>query len=128
MTKTTLKFQTMPLRFRVWDRKNGKFVRWCGTEELDIWLLADWMGTLNVVEFKEDYIISQDTSLKDKNGNSIYAGDIVKFGEAILVVEYDYGYIKYSRLTNNDYLVCESRNTELIGNIWQNPELLKGAK
>ncbi len=78
----------------------------------------------------ENPILMQYTGLKDKNGKEIYEGDIIV--EYLLPNEYDYGIIEYldgSFVINWkskmwQYLINVSRR-EVIGNIYENPELLK---
>lgn len=65
--------------------------------------------------------VMQFTGLLDKNGKEIYEGDVVQFGCI--------GVVKYSE--DRYYVECEdsqmrvSKHSEVIGNIYQNPELLK---
>jgi len=66
--------------------------------------------------------VMQSTCLKDKNGNVIYDGDILgqDYGggdKSIKVVEY----MVFLRNVTNAQL----RLSEVIGNIYENPELLK---
>lgn len=87
-----------------------------------------------------NYKIMQYTGLKDKNGKEIYEGDIVRIGEGkfdscgvhliggdgIHVVKYDE---KRGCFTNTHTLNGLGKifnNIEIIGNIHENPELLKG--
>ena len=73
-----------------------------------------------------EYILMQCTGLKDKNGKEIYEGDIVKQGNWV-------GEIKWTRdfwgLGEGNYddegLYTRNQNLEIIGNIYENPELLK---
>jgi uncharacterized phage protein (TIGR01671 family) len=74
------------------------------------------------------YELMQYTGLTDKNGKEIYEGDIIhlKFGElnANLVVKWDkYMGLKYH---NGGWtsLVHVDTHGEVIGNIFENPELL----
>lgn len=78
-------------------------------------------------------ILMQYTGLKDKNGKEIYEGDIVKYENEISEVvwgDYDFCFGWYF-FTKNQYL-WETNGlsnpwdeTEVIGNIYKNPELLK---
>lgn len=132
--ENTNNFATIPLRFRVWDKKNNRFVQWCGVVDLDLWLLADWMDTVNIVEFKEDFIISQDTGLKDKNGENIYIGDLLasvySSGDSTV---WEVTWDKHSascgihRISGPQHkgIYIDNTEFEIIGNVWQNPELLE---
>ena len=79
----------------------------------------------------------QSTGLKDKNGKLIYEGDIVKFNfdtdEIKAVVSWDSqeligfylnttDYFKSKYLTDYDFY---KNDYEIIGNIYENPELIK---
>lgn len=98
----------------------------------------------------DDIELMQYTGLHDKNGKEIYEGDIVKLSEKIdiskhkvihikpIIAEISWSeeYLTYVLITTDirhafenvaDYL--EEYNLEVIGNIYDNPELLeKGAE
>lgn len=81
-----------------------------------------------------DLKIMQYTGLKDKNGKEIYEGDILLYlKKSKRIVSYKNGafiryygnyniYLLYDSLIENGCLV----DYEVIGNIYENPELLEG--
>ena len=73
--------------------------------------------------------IGQYTGLKDKNGKKIFEGDIVKAfyyeTEVIGKIEFIYGTfaLTNSGISDNQLFIFEK--LEVIGNIYDNPDLLK---
>lgn len=81
--------------------------------------------------------VGQFTGLTDKNGRKIFEGDIINFSnprpfkDFVAEVAFDDGcfYLVNKSRYFRDYLKCYTCNHvgEVIGNRWDNPELLEGA-
>lgn len=85
-----------------------------------------------------DMIVMQFTGLKDKNGKEIYEGDIVVLGgkypkvKTPQIVGYDAGYLSYGIVYETGEMMRKLtpleivKGIEIIGNIYENPDLLHG--
>lgn len=90
-------------------------------------------GWLSFVD-KEDLKIMQCTGLKDKNGKLIYEGDVIKVVtqpniiKSTGIVKWDNQSAQFLRtesITGKNLIsFWWSNSTEVIGNIYENPELL----
>ena len=94
-------------------------------------ILAGWFSTSNVVEVKKD-TICQCTGLKDRNGKLIWENEIIKckFGIAVAVWDKSEWRIKWVKdnIWRKDlhyWVVEDNQRTEVIGNIFDNKELLE---
>jgi len=132
------------IKFRAWDKEK--------TQIVDVICLALDYSTVFKIGDNEEYGINtsdlepmQFTGLKDKNGKEIYEGDIVKynFGDYLWEVKWakrNAGFEYYEIKKKNTFLNKEQKvnlskygitnrmgncEVEIIGNIYENPELLR---
>ena len=71
--------------------------------------------------------VRQYTGLTDKNGKKIFEGDIVKFGDILFYIIFVGGCFRLCRNHQYSYTLHNLYDAlEIIGNIHDNPELLKG--
>jgi uncharacterized phage protein (TIGR01671 family) len=113
------------IKFRAWRGGDG------GCMEFGHYV-ADH-GNINWFDLSKsvgkDLILMQYTGLKDKSGKEIYDGDIFKdMDGSLAVVEWDNSMFLATRAdgTKSGWpLFVFSKYLEVVGNIYENPELLK---
>jgi len=128
------------IKFRAWDTINktmmvdGLAVTLNG--EFSLLTSRQGDGALEHRLIKDEiFILMQYTGLKDKNGKEIYEGDIVNvrnWGRTDEIVhitdivwdtdDKGWGFGQFLDVDRYDMF----RNIEVIGNIYENPELMKG--
>lgn len=125
------------IKFRAWDEKLTLWEYW-GLPE-DAGYIAGRFNKQNATKAGRRFstsTLTQFTGLHDKNGKEIYEGDIVKTGEetgevqyneqqgAFIILFYPHNSKKKSGAANLGS-TWPSPAKEIIGNIYENPELLK---
>ena len=88
---------------------------WCYSEDGEMWNTA-------YIEHDEK---NQYTGLKDKNGKEIYEGDIVSYGKEKYKVIWANGRAGFLCVNGIDTRELGIYSGNVIGNIFENPELLK---
>jgi uncharacterized phage protein (TIGR01671 family) len=94
----------------------------------------DWIGQ----RCDELYILMQYIGITDVNGKEIYEGDIINgiytltafYGEPVVnqSITYNNGQYEVTTAQNNIVSLAAVKHKEVIGNIYENPELLEGLK
>lgn len=90
----------------------------------------------NWLHFDDDYeCIMQSTGLRDKNGKEIFVGDIVKMSKDVYseptyyeVVRHRGGAYRLESKQHGCELWLRHTDCEVVGNIYENPELLEESK
>lgn len=105
------------IKFRAWDKRYNKLWSWeYITEHMNFGVFDS-----------KDWELMQFTGLKDKNNKEIYEGDILTAFELpnkkYFLVEWDNFCSKFS-FPYSVKCVDGQRQYEVIGNIYENPELL----
>ena len=108
-----------------------KFRVWNGIEEVlsDVFELSDLItANLNNTFPSYDpseYIIMQYTGLEDKNGVEIYEGDVVDWlGDKFKIIIYCATAWCVTETSQQSLYEIDDTEIEIIGNIYENPELL----
>jgi uncharacterized phage protein (TIGR01671 family) len=127
------------IKFRAWDRKLGKWSVPVISGNGTIYLNRDnAIADMSIKDLNEKVQVCQFTGLKDKNGKEIYEGDITNYG----VIEWNddlnwdsggsnhpgfYFKDKYEMGDKGclDYHTRFDSDIEVLGNIYENPELLR---
>lgn len=129
-------------KYRAWDKTRNEMnykvmVGNCDTDD------ENWTCPIIWIEEKKDWLhfddyecIMQSTGLKDKNGKEVFVGDIIKCTrgcphEVYIEKEYAGTFIEgmpavYLKGLNVGYAWTGAE--EIIGNVYENPELLEDSK
>ena len=127
------------IKFRVWDKKIKAFL----TKDGGCFKSTDFIYSFGSI-INNDFPnleVQQFTGLKDKNGKEIYEGDIIKLSGGYyprrkVIIKWLDGGLHAFRSKTSEYPVEEGYTlnheignthsfSEVIGNIFENPELMK---
>ena len=118
------------IKFRVWDKRKNKGIH---TQNMlyHAQLHRFWQDFVDY----SGYELMQYTGLTDKNGKEIYEGDIIiDTQKQKYKIIFDKNYARYdlkvcgeNKLSQTSYFtqIYEKKHIEVIGNIFEHPELLK---
>ena len=114
------------LKFKAWDKWKKKMIQPKGGDFIAWHAMSNWRECLEVLQY---------TGLKDSRGIDICEGDIIAvnrngFTPENMVVTFFMGNACYSFLGHTEtgtpiYPNLINHNKVVIGNIYENPELLK---
>lgn len=130
-------------KFRAWDKDSKVMRSWkdlilTKDDGDDFWLIG-YKENACITSFDHDQTLMQSTGLKDKNGVEVFQGDVVVHEEGeysykgIVLKDKYYFYIEGLNI-NDSFSFDDISNTligeadlEVIGNVYENPELLEQA-
>lgn len=117
------------IKFRAWSKEREEMINDC-----DLSITPDGSvlaGDLNydeesgmLADVTDNVVITMSTGLKDKNDTEIYEGDIIRgpYDTGIIGYEMVTTEVKYDLLKGFQLGQFDLNITEVIGNIYENPE------
>ena len=127
-------------KFRAWDKISKKMFPVTMIDFGQSYVMIEEINELLCKRDFDEIEIIQSTGLFDKNGKEIYEGDIVRFSDCdddvyITPVVWDKNYACFGVSFSGGYPISfdyleefytELKDIEVVGNIYENPELLEG--
>lgn len=125
------------IRFRAWNKATKEVhedddIIAINFEEKQICVKTLFFDQLNHYDF-DDVVLMQSTGFRDKNGKEIFEGDILNYkGKKALVTwhgsyaSFIYRFVGESQKRNPEWdpLYLAYMKCEIVGNIWEDGELL----
>ena len=135
-------------KFRAWDKEHKEMLYPDDEDKIFFEVTVYGMSTLDMRVDPDEYggfsylntVIMQSTGLRDKNGAEIYEGDILKLRDsylAVYVVEWykdKFMWVLRYQKDKNQYFPFYGisgpffEDLELLGNVYETPELLEGVE
>ena len=125
-------------KFRAWHNQLSRMMliksMWFQDGRLEEIELNDAVMNDYITVSPDEIELMQSTGLKDKNGKEIFEGDIVDYKGREAVVKWHGSYASFiyrfvdglkERVSEWDPLFLACYHFEVIGNIYENPELLE---
>lgn len=128
-------------KFRAWHNELGRMMSisymWFNVDSLGEIGLNDAVMNDHITAYPDEIELMQSTGLKDKNGKEIFEGDIVDYKGRKAVIKWHGSYASFIYRFVNELqergsewhpLFLAYYHFEIIGNIYENPELLEDCK
>ena len=110
------------IRFRAWEKFLKQMIP---VDNIDF--EQKMINTESAWRMFDEIEIMQYTGLKDKNGKEIYEGDILRDEHTQKIRAVEYNSPSFVLVDSNRYFFwnCHYDEQEVIGNIYENPELME---
>ena len=125
-------------KFRAWHNELGRMMSiknmWFQDGSVEELELNDAVMNEHITAYPDEIELMQSTELKDKNGKEIFEGDIVDFKGRKAIIKWHGAFASFiyrfidepqERKPKWDPLFLAYLKLEIIGNIYENPELLE---
>lgn len=119
------------IKFRAWNEEENKMIEWCDTFFSDMSEVTSWSSYFSYIDMK----LLRYTGINDINGKEIYEGDIVKHEDLSIGCTVDLNITGQVKMVDGswcvengdkgEFLFTEIGTNEIIGNIYENHELLE---
>lgn len=125
-------------KFRVWHHELGRMMAlksmWFQEDSIEEFELNDTFMNDYITAYPDEITLMQSTGLHDKNGKEIFEKDILDYNGRKVIVKWHGSYACFiyefvdelqNRTTEWQPLYLSYYHFEVIGNVYENPELLE---